>query len=388
MEGDDGTVIDGGGGGDDSPPSLAEDVASAFAEIETRDAPASPADGGAAPPATGGRVRETNGRFAPNAPAQAAPDASGKPPPPAIGKDAPANAQRQPNAPAAPPDPAGAPQILRPPASWKPQTRELWSKLPPEVQQEVARRETEVARTLKESARSRDAVSQMQGVLAPYAHNLAASGSDAIGAIQNFFRADNTMRHGSVAEKAQIAANIIKQYGIDIATLDQVLAGQVPQDDPNTKMADQLRREMQQQLQPVMGFFNQLQGQRQQAMQRINEDAGSQVETFAQDAAHEFFDDVREDMADIIDMYTARGASISLQDAYDRAIKLHPQIGAIVAQRAETERATANAQAAQRARRTAASIGGSSAPAGARPGVAGDNRRAAIEAAWDDSSGS
>lgn len=395
---EDNTVID-GGGGDDAPveTSRTDDVASAFEQIETRDAPApapgdraAPSDGPGQPAAPGGRVRGPDGRFAPGTgptPPQEPADGPGKPQAAQAPKPALAAGQRPPGAPQPPQDPAAAPAI-RAPASWKPEAREHWAKLPPQVQQEVARRETEVARTLHESSRAREAVGHLQNVIGPYAQNIAASGSDAVGAIENFLKADNTLRHGSIAEKAQMAANIIKQYGIDIVTLDQVLAGQTPQHDPATQMQEQWRREMQQQLQPVMGFFNQMQTQRQQAMQKINQTAGGEVEAFAQDAAHEFYDDVRHDMADIIDMYTARGQSISLQDAYDRAININPQISAIVAQRAETQRATANAQAAQRARRAAASISGSPAPAGARPGVAGDDRRAEIEAAWDDSSGS
>jgi regulator of protease activity HflC (stomatin/prohibitin superfamily) len=93
-------------------------------------------------------------------------------------------------------------------------------------------------------------------------------------------------------------------------------------------------------------------------------------------------------MADIIDLYTQRGATISLQDAYDRAIKINPQVSDIMSKRAEAERVNAAAAAAQRARRTAASIGGSAAPAGAGPGPAGDSRRAEIEAAWDASQNS
>lgn len=399
MEND--NPVNDAGGGDDAPveTSRTDDIASAFEQIETRDAPASPpgdraapVDGPSPPAAPGGRDRGPDGRFKPGTgptPPQDPAAGPGKPQAPQAPKPALAPGQRPPGAPQTPPDPAAAPAPqLRAPASWKPEAREHWAKLPPQVQQEVARRETEVARTLHESSRAREAVTHMQAVIGPYAQNIAASGSDPIGAIENFFKADNTLRHGSIAEKAQMAANIIKQYGIDIVTLDQVLAGQTPQHDPNTQMAEQLRREMQQQLQPVLGFFNQMQGQRQQAMQKINQTAGGEVEAFAQDAAHEFYDDVRMDMADIIDMFTARGQSISLQDAYDRAININPQISAIIAQRAETQRATANAQAAQRARRAAASLSGSPAPAGARPGVAGDDRRAEIEAAWDDSSGS
>jgi 3-keto-L-gulonate-6-phosphate decarboxylase len=255
------------------------------------------------------------------------------------------------------------------------------------VQQEVVRRETEVARAVKESANARDALTHVQSVLAPFSANINASGADALGMMTQLFQADNALRHGSVADKAQVIANIIKSYGVDLVTLDSVLAGQAPTSDPTTMMADRLRREMQQQLQPVMQFVGQQQAQRQRAMAEINTNASTDVEAFAADEGHEFFDDVRDLMADIMDLHTARGATISLQDAYDRAIKIHPQVSEVFAKRAESERASAAAQAAQRARRTAVSLSSAPAPAGAVPGPAGDDRRAVIEAAWDQSSG-
>jgi len=106
--------------------------------------------------------------------------------------------------------------------------REQWAKLPVDVQQEVVRREGEVIRTMKESANAREALGHVQNVLAPYAHNIGASGSDALGMMTSLFQADNALRHGSVAEKAQMIANIIKSYGVDLMALDSTLAGQAP----------------------------------------------------------------------------------------------------------------------------------------------------------------
>ena len=270
--------------------------------------------------------------------------------------------------------------------SWKPGAREHWAKLPGDVQQEVVRREAEVARSMQESARAREALSHVQQMIAPYAQNIAASGADAVTQIGNLLKADNILRHGSIAERAGLVADIIKQYGVNIEALDRVLAGQQPSADPNAQFADQMRRELDSRLQPVMQYFNQMRGARESQLARINSEAATDVEAFGNE--HEFFHDVRGDMADIMDMFTRRGQAISLQDAYDRAIKINPQVSEIIAKRAEAERASAAAQAAQRAKRAAASITSAPAPAGAGPGPAGDDRRAQIEQAWDSSSGS
>jgi hypothetical protein len=384
-------------GGGDAPgsgeSSRQDDIARAFDIVENRDAPPAPAPGPQAhppvpapAPGPGERARGPDGRFleAPRAPkgAEAPPPApTVKPAPPA----ARAPAAAPPKGPEAAPPPAPA-QALRAPASWRPGAREHWAKLPPDVQQEVVRRETEVTRAVKESANARDALAHVQGVLGPFSHNIGASGTDALGMMQNLFQADNALRHGSVAEKATVIANIIKSYGVDLVTLDSVLAGQAPTSDPTTMMAERLRRELRAEMQPVMQYFSQMQGQRERTLSEINSNASGEVQMFQNEEGHEFFDDVRDLMADIIDLHTQRGATIGLQDAYDRAIKIHPQVSEILAKRAESERASAAAQAAQRARRTAVSLSSAPAPAGAAPGPAGDDRRAAIEAAFDQAS--
>lgn len=377
------------GGGEGAPePSLRDDVAAAFDQVESRETPADPAaDGASARPAgsPSERSRGPDGRFLAEGADKGLQKPAGAPQPPAGPEGKPEGKQASAAPPRAPADaPAPAPN-LRAPASWRPAVREHWAKLPPEVQQEVYRRETEVGRTLQESAQAREAVRTMQQLLAPFSATIQATGGDAFGAIQQFFQADHVLRHGSHSDKAQLVANIIKNYGVDIQALDSVLAGQAVQPDPHTAMRDQLRAELRRELQPVMGYFNQMQGRQREALGAMQAQAGQEVQHFGADAAHEFFEDVREDMADIIDLYTARGQQIGLQEAYERAIMLNPQVRDIVAKRAEAERVNAQAQAAQRARRAAASIGGSPAPAGV-PGPAGDDRRAEIASAWDQAS--
>lgn len=385
-------------GPQDSGDNRREDIERAFEQVETRDAPpgaapaSPPATSRAAPdaqpgsppaaPAPGERTRGPDGRFTsspdepqakPLAKPLAKPQATPQATPSATPSAKPADAQR-------PPEQPQAPQP-RAPQSWKPAAREHWQKLPPEVQQEVSRREVEVARTLKESSQAREVMAQVQSVLGPYAHNAAAAGTDALSMIGSLMKADNTLRHGSLAEKASLVANIIQSYGVNIEALDQVLAGKAPTADPNAQLAEQLRREMQQQMQPMMSYFQQMQGQRENALAQISQNASNDVASFAE--ANEFFEDVRQDMADIIDLYTRRGQTISLQDAYDRAIKLNPQVSEIVSRRAEQQRASAAAQAAQAARRKAISVSGAPAPAGAGPGADVDDRRAVIAAAFD-----
>ena len=51
------------------------------------------------------------------------------------------------------------------------------------------------------------------------------------------------------------------------------------------------------------------------------------------DSQNEFYNDVRSDMADLLDMAANRGRQMSMQDAYNTACAAHPQISKVMAGR-------------------------------------------------------
>lgn len=118
------------------------------------------------------------------------------------------------------------------------------------------------------------------------------------------------------------------------------------------------------------------QQQQQAEVQRLR----SEVEKFSE--SHEFFGDVREEMADIIEVAKRRGLSISYEDAYSRACALHPEISPVLEQRKAAERAKATKASTQQSRlasssvRSAPAVSSSSAQAGA---TEEDDVRAAIQ---------
>jgi len=64
---------------------------------------------------------------------------------------------------------------------------------------------------------------------------------------------------------------------------------------------------------------------------RSQEAIDRQVQDFAQN--HEFFETVRLDMADLVDMYAAMGKNISLQEAYDIAVMRNKDLQKIIIER-------------------------------------------------------
>jgi hypothetical protein len=276
-------------------------------------------------------------------------------------------------------EPKAAPQE-RAPASWRPDVREHWSKLPPEVRAEVARREREMQTTLQETAEARRFTEQLQGVIRPYEMFIKAEGSNPLQAIDNLMATAAKLRTGTAPELAQLVAGMVKQYGVGrfgqnfIESLDAALAGEVPQADP---VQSQVQQVLQQQLAPVQQFMSQFQQAQLAQQQRAQQEAASEVQQFLDRA--EFGNDVREEMADILEVAERRGRELSLQDAYKQACLVNPRVRAVLEQRAKAKGAQQLTGAAQKARAAAVSVSGGptlSAPKGGAADV-----RSAIEAA-------
>jgi hypothetical protein len=355
------------------PDSMADDIRSAMEETESeapeqeaaseppaREEPKDeqqPAKEESATPVKEGR--DASGRFAPKTAPQTAAPAAGTPPSTAA--------------------PAPAPAGLRAPASWKPEAREVWGKLDPLAQAEVHRREHEISETLRTTAEVRHFANEMNQALAPFAQNIQSSGSTPAQAVQSLLQTESTLRHGTTRAKAELMARLINSYGIDIETLDTVLSGQQPA--PGQPRDSNLEGIIEQRMRPVMEFMTNLQSREQQRQQAMLSSVEQETMAFMNDPANEFINDVKDDVADILDMAANRGQKLTLQDAYKRAIMLHPSISAIVGKRVQGNAGQHETEAAKRARQAAASIPSDGAPGRASEEGDPDDVRSAVLAA-------
>lgn len=335
-------------------------------ELPFDDAPAAAAEKPA-------KARDESGRFAPKAKAEAAPEAVQEPTEAAVEEAAPAI---QPGPKAAP---KAAPEE-RAPASWRPNVREHWAALPAEVRAEVARREQEVQRTLQETSEARKYADAINRVVAPYEMFIKAENSNPLQAIDNMMATAARLRTGTGPETAGLIAQLVTQFGVGrfgnqfIEQLDSALAGGQPRQDPAQFAVQQA---VQQQLAPVQQFMSQFQQAQQAQRERAQQEAQGEVVQFLERA--EFGEDVREEMADIIEVSQKRGRQLSLQEAYQQACLVNPDVRATLDARARARGAQATTGAAQRARAAAVSVTGS--PALAAPKADSTDVRSAIEAA-------
>jgi hypothetical protein len=292
---------------------------------------------------------------------------------PTPGRNAAASASGDgPNSPAAPAQKTRAPQ------SWRPEIRTHWEGLPAEVQAEILKRETEVTRGLTEAANSRRFANDFSQTIRPFEHLLLASGvKNPLVAVRNLMTTAATLQTGTQSQKALTIANIIKAYSVDIATLDQVLSGQQPKNSP-AAIPDEVIGAVRRELAPIREFMGRQQQQTTYQQQQLEQESAQTIEQFAADPQNEFYEDLREDMADLLDMAARRGRIMTIQEAYERSAASHPEISKLVAKKKAQAAATRSRAGIDRARRassslpqgTPAAVGGSSArPVGLRGAV-------------------
>lgn len=189
-------------------------------------------------------------------------------------------------------------------SSWKKEAQAELSKLPENVQQMIQERETQFHKGIqqyKEDAVYGRSLKQTLGQYDPYFQEL---GTDAQQAIPMLLNAEMTLRKGSPDQKAQMLMQLAHDYGIDVNQLAQT---------PFNPVEYQLRQQLANLQNQVAGL-----GQSRQMAEEAN--LSQTIEQFAE--GREYFEDVRETMADLLD----RGLANDLDDAYTKALRLNDDV--------------------------------------------------------------
>jgi hypothetical protein len=260
----------------------------------------------------------------------------------------------------------------KPPGTWTPLAREKWGKVDPDIKAEVWKREREASRALNMSADARRLEQEFNRTIQPYMTFIAAENSTPLNAVQNMMATAAVLRIGTQEQKVRLVADTIRRFGVDLRALDSVLAGQQPQFDP----ASSIQTEIQKALAP---FRQQQEQQARFAAEQLDREVDQELDTFIADPKHEFYGDVKDTMADLIQLAAQKGQSMGLTDAYDRAILMHEPVRRVIAARQQTNGLLSGTKAAQRARGAAVSVTPSSSVQGQAPEP--NTIRGAIEAA-------
>ena len=270
---------------------------------------------------------------------------------------------------AVPPTPTFSTDGAKPPSSWRPAAREHFAKLPPEVQEEAIRIDREVRKTMQDSAEARQNYQRFRETFEPYMPMLRAQNQDPFQFSAQMAQTVAALATGPQQTKAEIVANVIKAYGIDIPTLAAVLDGTpVPQQQQQVYRDPRVDELLQTVEQAKAQRDQQLAAQAQESIKGIEQE--------------EFFWDVKDDIADLLDLAANRNLALTPKEAYNRAIMMHPEITKVVQQR-QAAQAAVNPNGSTQRSRAAASSPRASPTAPSPQGSQDRTLRDEVSAAWD-----
>lgn len=250
------------------------------------------------------------------------------------------------------------------PNSWKPTTREKFRQLPPDVQQEVLRRENEHQKLMNETTEVRRFATEFMRVSQPYSAFLKANNVNPVAAYADLMNTAYQLKTGDQRVKAQLISQIIKNNNVDISLLDDALTDTLAPVDPVQKELQELRQK--------------IAHQEQQAQSSVVHEVDRTIEQFANDPANEFFGDVVGEMQILLQS----GHAKDLKDAYDKACYMNTEIRQVIQGRAQAAPTVATPNIQQK---ISASSSVKGAPAGNRPAVPKPKLtgKEAAMAAWD-----
>ena len=266
-----------------------------------------------------------------------------------------------------------APATDTPPNSWTPAERESWAAIPKNIQETIQRREGEIQKALSHSAGARNLAGEFEQVIAPYVSLMNANQTPPMQAISNALQSYASLASGTAETRVGVVVDIINTYGLDISMLDSALAGE-----DFVKPVDPVMTAVQEQLAPMRQFMEQQQAQQNQYAQQQYQNNSNELQGFME--SNEFSNDLRNEMADVMQMHNQRGINLSLQDAYEKALLHRPDIQAVINQRAAGQQAQQNNLDVAQKQNAASSIPQGQTPQGSAPPPT--DMRSALEAAY------
>ena len=268
--------------------------------------------------------RDEKGRFAPKEPKE--PEAKA-----AEAEEAPAPEEKK-------------PEYVRAPHGWSVAAKAAYGELPEAVKEAIAKREEEVSQGFAR-----------YGGLKQYAEIAERNGTTLAQAVNDYAKIEDGLRRDFVsgidAINARFGINPVQfiqayaaRHGVDFTGQQTAQAGyQPPSVDPDAII--------------------------QRATAAIEEKFAAResltaIEQFKNDPQNQYFENVREDMAILLQT----GKAKTLQEAYDRACWMHPEIRAVLLKSQNTNATSSNAAAVQKAKAASKAVGGAPSP-GFNPGT-------------------
>lgn len=217
------------------------------------------------------------------------------------------------------------------PSAWSPKARERWNEIPEDLRSEILRREEASAKGVRQLQEETAPMRGFVQTLAPFIQEAVQNAQDPAQYIGSVMVTERILRTGNVDQKFEALLNIADQYKIPLRQIINESVGEEVLKAAPSQQQYQLPPEIQKELEENRRW-------REQQSQRSS---GNEIAEFAK--KNEFFEDLREDMAKLLEA----GVASDLQSAYDKAAKLHPEVSEILAERAARGGKTAALKAKQ-----------------------------------------
>jgi hypothetical protein len=259
-------------------------------------------------------------------------------------------------------EPEEKPVWERPPSSWKRDYHEIWETADPKLKQYAYQREEEMRAGIEPLIPKAKFADEVNRAVEPYLPIMKGLGVDVPQAVKGLMDADYKLRTLPADQKRAYLGQLASAYGINLADGEYT-----PQAAPVDPMVYQLQNELNSIRGEVVGWK-----QQQEAVEQAKLEA--EINKFSQKA--EFFEDARPVMIQLLNS----GVSTTLEDAYDKALRLDNSLFERIQQgqqaKAEADKRAAANQAAKVAK--AAAVGIKSSTPGTRTATKAQDRRSLL----------
>ena len=247
-------------------------------------------------------------------------------------------------------EPIEEPVWKRAPASWKKDYHDVWQTADPKMQEYAWQREEQMRKGVEPLISKAQFADQINEVVNPYLQTIQGMGLDTPKAVKALLEADHMLRTSNGQDKLQLFSRLAQQYGVNLNEVNF------------QQGVDPTIYALQNELNNVRGEVN---GWKQQQEQAQNQQLLGEIEKFSSKAEH--FEEARPTMIQLLQS----GVAQTLEDAYEKAVRLDPELfdSVQVSKQAELDNAkrVAADRAAKSARANAVSVKSST------PGMATKN---------------
>ena len=215
---------------------------------------------------------------------------------------------------------APTPQPLKVPASWRPEAKAEFDKLPDVVKAEVIKREEDILRGIGQYRAAADFGTALGNAMKPFEQAMRQHNIDPVRHVGELFDIHQRLALGSPEVKQATLMSLARNFNIQLPS-----ASPASEDSP---WVDPEVKDLRTQIQQLQSLHTQLVDQqarqerdRTQAQQmQVRQQLSQELNTFASDPEHAFFDEEADHMAVLIQS----GRAPSLKQAYELALRMSP----------------------------------------------------------------